>query len=43
MPGQLSNYMKNFGKLVYSWAQPFIKAWRILKDTGIMGGEIFET
>jgi hypothetical protein len=41
MPGQLSNFMKNFGKLVYTQAQPFIKAGEILKDGLLVGGDIF--
>jgi hypothetical protein len=41
MPGQLSNFMKNFGKLIYTEAQPFFKAGKILKDGLSIGGEVF--
>jgi hypothetical protein len=41
MPGQLSNFMKNFGKLIYTEAQPFFKVGKILKDGLTMAGEVF--
>jgi hypothetical protein len=41
MPGQLSNFMKNFGKFIYNESQPFIKSAKILKDGIIAGGNVF--
>jgi hypothetical protein len=41
MPGQLSNFLKNFGKLIYTEAQPFFEAGKILKDGLLPGGTIF--
>jgi Tfp pilus assembly protein PilZ len=41
MPGQLSNFMKNFGNLIYTEAQPFFKVGKILKDGLSLGGEVF--
>jgi hypothetical protein len=41
MPGQLSNFTKNFGKLIYTEAQPFFKVGKILKDGLSMEGVVF--
>jgi hypothetical protein len=41
MPGQLSNFMKNFGKFIYAEAQPFIPVMKALKSGGEMAGKIF--
>jgi hypothetical protein len=41
MPGQLSNFMKNFGKLIYRETQPFFKVGKILNDGLSIGGEVF--
>jgi hypothetical protein len=41
MPGQLSNFMKNFGKLIYTEAKPFFKVGKILNDGLSIGGEVF--
>jgi hypothetical protein len=41
MPGQLSNFMKNFGKFILNESQPFIKSAKILKDGILAGGNVF--
>jgi hypothetical protein len=39
MPGQLSNFMKNFGKLLAS--EPFIETAKILNNGLLIGGDVF--
>jgi hypothetical protein len=41
MPGQLSNFMKNFRKLIFTEAKPFFKVGKILNDGISIGGEVF--
>jgi hypothetical protein len=41
MPGQLSNFMKYFGKLIYTEAQPFIPVLKVFKGGGEIAGDIF--
>jgi hypothetical protein len=41
MVGQLSNFVKNFGKLVYSNSESFIKTGKVLKNGLSIGGEVF--
>jgi hypothetical protein len=41
MPGQLSNFMKNFGKFIYTKAQPFIPIIKAFKSGGKIAGDIF--
>jgi hypothetical protein len=41
MPGQLSNFMKNFGKFIYTETQPFIPVMKAFKTGGEIAGDIF--
>jgi hypothetical protein len=41
MPGQLSNFMKNFGKFIFNASEPLIESAKILKDGMLIGGDVF--
>jgi hypothetical protein len=41
MPGQLSNFMKNFGKFIFNESEPFIESAKILKDGFLVGANVF--
>jgi hypothetical protein len=41
MVGQLSNFIKNFGKYVYSKLKPFFKVGKTFKDGGAVAANLF--